>query len=86
MTELSPNFICICGHRNKLHASKEDTEAWSKGSVRGRMCVEYKDAICIKGVWYHTDSEWICSCPNFVPDNLRTLETMSEKVVQETQI
>jgi hypothetical protein len=79
MMDLNPDFLCVCGHRNKLHASLEDSLAWN-GHHIGRMCVEYRDVIYVKGIWYH-DREEICACPNFVGDNLLTLEQQSEKVV-----
>lgn len=65
------NFLCECGHRNKFHVSLEDAKKYREHI--GRMCIEYKDAICVKDVWYHNKEE-ICKCNDFIADNLKTLE------------
>lgn len=67
---LEANFLCKCGHRNKLHASLEDSLKYYNNV--GRMCYEYKDY----GKPDRT-SEQICMCYNFVADNLKTLEKLS---------
>jgi len=72
--ELSPNFLCQCGHRNKMHASKKDSlEGYAHD---GRMCVEYKS-------WpYPSQDEQICLCDDFTPDNLKTLEMMQKPTIE----
>jgi len=62
------DFLCKCGHRNKMHTSFED--ALQYNGHKGRMCVEYKD-------YGNPDrtSEQICMCNDFVGDNLKTLES-----------
>ena len=72
---MDKEFLCKCGHRNKMHISRED--ALKEYRSIGRICVEYKDSICVKDVWYHS-GESICFCNDFVPDNLKTLEQLSE--------
>jgi len=71
---VNTDFLCKCGHRNKIHITTEEA---IKERYFGRICVEYRDAICVKDVWYH-NKEAICSCYNFIPDNLNTLEQLSE--------
>ena len=66
------DFLCRCGHRNKIHSTFDD--ALKYGQHKGRICVEYRDSICVKGVWYHSGEE-ICMCNDFIPDNLKTLES-----------
>jgi hypothetical protein len=75
---LNPNFVCVCNHSNKMHTTDED--ALKHYNIAGRICVEYQDAVYINGKYFHS-LEAICRCNNFVPDNLRTLELFSEKVV-----
>lgn len=70
--ELNDNFLCKCGHRNKMHTTLED--AMQYYNLPGRMCVEYKDY----GNPYRT-SEQICHCNDFVPDNLKYLESLNGK-------
>jgi hypothetical protein len=77
MTDLNPDFLCICGHRNRMHITLEEA---LQNSYSDRICIEFKDVICAKGVWYH-NQEVICNCNKFVGDNLLTLEQQSEKVV-----
>lgn len=74
--QIDSEFLCKCGHRNKMHITLGEA---LQNSYMGRICVEYKDAICIRDIWYHNREE-ICTCGNFKPDNLKTLEHMSESV------
>lgn len=61
-----------------MHSSLEDAlEGY--GHV-GRMCFEYKDCLHINDKFYHS-SEDICNCSDFTPDNLLTLEKLSEQMV-----
>ena len=71
---LSPDYLCTCGHRNKMHVSLADAKKYRNHD--GRMCIEYKDAISVAGVVYHNKEE-ICRCNDFVGDNLKTLEHLS---------
>jgi hypothetical protein len=72
---MNSDFLCKCGHREGYHSSPEDTLKYYNNT--GRMCIEYRDAICVKGTWYH-NKEDICTCWDFVPDNLKTLEQLSK--------
>jgi hypothetical protein len=69
------DFLCNCGHRNKMHSSVED--ALFLYQHVGRMCYEYQDVCCINGKFYNS-SEEICKCDNFIPDNLKYLEELNK--------
>jgi hypothetical protein len=75
---LNPNFVCVCNHLNKMHISTEEALKYNTNGYR--ICIEYKDSICVNGIRYH-NSENICHCGDFIPDNLRFLEQQCEKVV-----
>ncbi len=66
---MNPNFLCKCGHRNKMHSTFDDALKYRNHT--GRMCIEYANYPDPEG------SEVICSCNDFVPDNLKTLELLS---------
>jgi hypothetical protein len=52
-----------------MHSTVEDA---IKGyGINGRICFEYKDYP------NPTTNEKICMCPNFEPDNLKTLELLN---------
>jgi hypothetical protein len=61
-----------------MHISTEEALKYNTNGYR--ICIEYKDSICVNGIWYH-NREDICHCGNFVGDNLRTLELASEKAI-----
>jgi hypothetical protein len=69
---MTEDFLCKCGHRNKMHVSLEDALK-GYGHI-GRMCVEYADSINFKGIYYHSKED-ICRCNDFIGDNLKTLES-----------
>lgn len=71
---MNDKFLCKCGHWNSSHTTAED--ALKYRNHVGRMCIEYGDTIYINGVSYHHD-EHICGCDDFIPDNLATLELLS---------
>jgi len=78
---LDPNFLCACGHKNRKHITI--AEALKNKAFNGnpqRLCVEYRDYPNPEADYLHATEE-ICKCNDFVPDNLRTLELFSEKVV-----
>ncbi len=73
---MNDNFLCKCGHRNKMHASIKDSKAMY--NIDGRICFEYKNfADRVKGVLDSWNKEEICKCSDFNPDNLKTLELLS---------
>jgi hypothetical protein len=68
------DFLCKCGHRNKMHIPKDDVEFYFYDNNQGRICVEYSDCVNVKGAYYHS-SEKICNCNDFIGDNLKYLES-----------
>jgi len=73
---MSPDFLCKCGHRNKMHTNCE--EALKGYNINGRICFEYKNyGDRVKGIEDSWTIETICSCRDFNPDNLATLELLS---------
>ena len=73
---MNENFLCECGHRNKMHSSRED--ALKGYNIDGRICFEYKNySDRLKGVEDSWNDETICTCRDFTPDNLKTLELLS---------
>lgn len=77
---MNDSFLCKCGHRNKMHSTVED--ATKMYGINGRICFEYKNFDDrIKGVVDSWEKEEICMCRDFKPDNLKTLEQLSENVL-----
>ena len=65
------DLLCKCKHRDKMHTTLED--ALKYRNHIGRMCVEYK---------YYPDMEGredICTCNDFVVDNLTSIENEAKK-------
>lgn len=73
---MNDNFLCKCGHRNKMHSNLED--ALKGYNINGRICFEYKNySDRLKGFPDSWRKEDICMCADFTPDNLATLELLS---------
>lgn len=73
---MNDNFLCECGHRNKMHSTVED--ALKGYNINGRICFEYLNySDRLNGVEDSWNVETICQCKDFVPDNLKTLELLS---------
>ena len=65
-------LLCKCGHRDSMHTTIEDALKYRTGHV-GRLCVEYADYPNYDAPYLHATEE-ICKCPNFIADNLLTIE------------
>ena len=73
---MNDNFLCECGHRNKMHTNCE--EALKGYNINGRICFEYANYVARRqGVEDSWEDEKICMCSDFIPDNLKTLELLS---------
>lgn len=73
---MKDNFLCECGHMNKMHSSKED--ALKGYNINGRICFEYRNiALRLNGDRDAWKDETCCFCLDFTPDNLKTLELLS---------
>lgn len=71
------NFLCkTCSHKNNRHSTLEDAK---KGyNINGRICFEYKNIQDrLNGVEDSWNDERSCLCLDFIPDNLKTLELLS---------
>ena len=77
MTNLNPNFLCECGHRNKMHVIQEPNTGYNSGSDGKRICVEFEN-----WPYNHVEDERICMCSEFTPDNLKTLEMMQKPTIE----
>ena len=73
MNELSPNFLCKCGHRNKMHCIDIE-DCFKNYNIKGRMCIEYRSYPNIFDPETNRIDERICMCRDFIPDNMAYLE------------